>query len=454
MIKKGFVVELIVIVIICCVFLFVNLNNLTNWYFSAIGDEYAFFDYAKSIALGKSFPNIFLQRGVYDVIPVLSSYYQALSMKIFGINVFGWKASHVILISATIPAIYFLTKKMFNTITATISTSFYSSSHVLWAYTHTGYSNIESLFPTIFSLTFFAHKMFFLSGIFAGLAFYTYYISRITIFIIICWVLICRKQIKVKSALLQILLGFSILFLPFLIINRNVFFHDMFVRSVIAQNDGTYYDPRYKFIFDNIIRNGLALWHNTRSMCYVSGSMLDLLTGAFFIIGFIILLRQIIRKNVHFLMIAVFFLISFLCIAVFSPYGYTVVSRQFFIIPSAVIIAGIGVNRMVSLVKQIWMRRILLSAIIFFTFLLNAYRFFVQTPKIMPVTSEALIMKELLSDQCRENSLNIVIGAREKPFNLLHAAIKAYEIDNKTLLIEFDKKINPLSYQNSCILSL
>lgn len=453
-IKERGVLEILFLILVPSVFLALNLSNLRSWYFSAIGDEYAFFDFARAIARGETSPNIFAQRGVYNVIPVFSSYYQAFWMKLLGINVFGWKASHVILIAGTIPMFYLLIRKLLNRVTALIATSFYSSSHVIWAYTHTGYSNIESLFPFIFSLTLFAYNKFFLAGIFAGLAFYTYYISRITVVVILLWFLICRKSLNIKMALFKFFLGFGLLIIPFLVANQEVFFHDMFVRSVIGQNDPTYYGPRHKFIFDNIIRNGLAPWRNTKNMCYVSGSILDPLTGWLFIIGLLILIRRVWQKNTSYIMLGILLLTSFLTMAVFSPYGYVVISRQFFIIPPLAIFAGVAAEHLASLIKKRDAKSIFIFLIIITAFLLNCYRFFIQTPKILQITPEALTMKTLLSEQCR-NRTNIVIGTTDhSPFPLLAPTLVTYEMDKKTILLEYNQAYEINNYQADCVVRL
>jgi 4-amino-4-deoxy-L-arabinose transferase-like glycosyltransferase len=452
-IRNGSFLEILLLISIVGGFLALNLSNLKNWYFSAIGDEYAFFNFAHGIANGENSPNIFVQRGVYNTIPVFSSYYQAFWMKILGINVFGWKASHVILIASTIPAFYLLVKKLLNKITAFLATTFYASSHVIWAYTHTGYSNIESLFPLIFSLSLFVYNRFFLAGIFAGLAFYTYYISRVTIVIILFWIFARRKSLNVKKSLFQFLLGFSLLVVPFLVVNRGVFFQDMFARSVIGQNDPTYYEPRYKFVFDNIIRNGLAPWQNTKNMCYVSGSILDSITGLFLIIGLLILIIRAYQKKTAYITLGIFLFVSFLTIAIFSPYGYVAISRQFFIIPSLVITAGIGVEYAAFLIKKQRIRIVFILLVTTSALSLNYYRFFVQTPKVLQPTSEALTIKTLLSEPCRGKT-NIVIGTENhSPFPLLAPALAAYGIE-KTILLEYNQTAEINNYQANCVINL
>jgi len=444
---KKFVSENKIIFIITIVFLILNLHNLRNWYFSAIGDEYAHFDYAKSIAIGGYLPNIFSEKGVYGVIPALSSYYQAIIMKIFGINVFGWKASHILLTSTTILALYFLCKKILNKQIATLSASFYASNHLLWAYIHTGYSQTEALFPFIFSLLAFVYRRFFLCGIFAALGFYTFYTSRVTIFIVLAWLFITYRKTELKKSLLSLLAGFGILILPFLFINKDFIIQDMLKRTLIAQSDPSAYGPWYKFIFDNVIRNGLAPWYNINTWHYVSGSIVDYLTGFFLIIGLVQTLKSVKRLPAISTKLLMVYIIPFLAVAVFSPYANTAISRLHILIPAYSIFAGIGAFQLSKLIKQVHLRNIMFFFVIVIVLLLNINRFFIETPKTTESTIEAVTIKALIAS-CNNFSFPIVVGRYTKP--LLAPAIRAYDI--RAELVDYTEEIKTFDLKKSnCI---
>ena len=67
---------------------FVGLNrtDLASWYYSAIGDEYGFYDASHATATGSALPNIFSQDGVFGYHPVLSTAFRGLLMRVLGLD--------------------------------------------------------------------------------------------------------------------------------------------------------------------------------------------------------------------------------------------------------------------------------------------------------------------------------------------------------------------------------
>ena len=76
-------VDIAIVVALMAILMFLNADDLTNWYYSAIGDEYSFFDLSSQFAVeGISDP--FSQRGVYDYHPRLGLMMKSVVMKIVG----------------------------------------------------------------------------------------------------------------------------------------------------------------------------------------------------------------------------------------------------------------------------------------------------------------------------------------------------------------------------------
>ena len=105
--------------IVSLFFFFLIIFDINSWYYSAIGDEYAFFDFAKSIVLGESklsffrqsgFISILDQKGVYDLAPVATSVYQAFIMKLFGVDHRGWIISSILIVISAFVFFIFLPK--------------------------------------------------------------------------------------------------------------------------------------------------------------------------------------------------------------------------------------------------------------------------------------------------------------------------------------------------------
>lgn len=448
--------EFVTILTIAFSFITFNIFTITSWYFSAIGDEYAFFTFARGIARGSIKPNIFSQQGVYNVIPILSSYYQAFWMKVFGTNVFGWKVSHVILIALTIPSVYFIAKKLFSSFIAILGSITYASSHLVWAYVHTGYSNIEGLFPFLYSILFTIYRKYFIAGLFLGLGFFTFYTARLSFPLVLLWAILDRKTISLRRSLTRLFAGFSIFFLPYLFVNKSSFFTAMMNRSIISQSDGTYYGPWYKFILDNIVRNGIAPWYNTRNYVYVTGSLVDTISGMFLIFGIFYTLRFI-KKPIYLFTFSLFFL-PLLIISVTSPYSYVVISRYHIVIPGISLLVAVGIN---YLIKPFHIKNIhtcILIVILFSIVYLNIYRFLFISPKKMQITEEAYVMYKLTETACKYNDTNIVVGSMARsPNNLLKQVLEAYGLINKTILVEYRERysdiISKAKGQKTCIIS-
>ena len=136
------------------IFLALNVRDLENWYYAAIGDEYAFYQGARNI-LDTGISRPFSQDGVYGEHPVLNSAYQAVVMAIAGRDNVGWRFSSVLSVALTIPGIYVLGLTLGNRRVAMFSATLFAFSHYLFAYAHTGYNNIHSLAPAVWALAFF-----------------------------------------------------------------------------------------------------------------------------------------------------------------------------------------------------------------------------------------------------------------------------------------------------------
>jgi len=307
-----------------------------------------------------------------------------------------------------------------------LSSIFYASNHFLWAYAHTGYSNIEALFPFVFSLTAFTYRKFLLSGIFAALGFYTFYTSRITFIVILVLFFINRSSIKFKEAFSKFFIGFAILIIPFLIINRTTIIKSMFERSIISQNDPTVYKPIYKFILDNVVHNAIAPWYNLHSGPYTSGSLVDPLTGIFLIVGFLLIIKQFGKSSQQVLAITI---IPLLIVAISSPYGDVVVSRLHILLPAYAIISGFGCISILKLLPLNKLRNTLIFIIIMLVLYLNSYRFFIETPLKTVPTNEAFTIKALATT-CRTSSSPTVL---ENVNPLLAPALNAYQLNPKLI---------------------
>ena len=106
--------DLLVVVLVGAAYGAAVIQDLTNYYYSVIGDEYVFYWSAQRVAEGVEPANPFWQAGVYGIHPVAGTMIQSLVMSIFGIDGFGWKLSSVLIIIASFPPFYVFLKQAFS----------------------------------------------------------------------------------------------------------------------------------------------------------------------------------------------------------------------------------------------------------------------------------------------------------------------------------------------------
>lgn len=426
--------------LITVIFLIVNLSDLTYWYFSAINDEYAFFHFARSMAQGASV-NIFSQNGVYGLVPVLSSYYQGTMMKVLGIDNFGWKASIILLIAASFLPFYFFVKSKFGKIVACSSLSVLAFSYYLWAYNHTGYSNIEPIALTIFAIYYFfrgldkkSHANIFLAGVFSGLGFYTFFSSRITIVILFVFLAITSKKNSIKEAFVPLTLGFLVTFLPIGITAKSELITKMIERSV-ANPFGTNLSG-ISLIANNLWRSVLGFfWAGNfgpyTSGPHITGALIDKVSAVLFLLGFTLSLINLKVDKYKFLVI--WFILALITVGGMSQYAWTNVSRLHYLLPIISIFAGIGFDK---ISQEIFRTRLtdkvrVVLTLSFATLILfiNLYIFRVFIPNNKPMTNEALAVKELRFGECKKTETSkVVVIDKDGYYSTVAQALDSYPL--------------------------
>src|SRR5262249_16216191 len=118
--------------------------TLENWRYSFIGDEYSFYLVAYELYSGRPF-DMFWQAGVYSTHPLMGLWVPALMMRPLGADAFGWKSGLVLMAVLTIPITYLTGRWLFDRTTALAAASVVATSHYLFAYSHTGHNNIDSV---------------------------------------------------------------------------------------------------------------------------------------------------------------------------------------------------------------------------------------------------------------------------------------------------------------------
>ncbi len=162
-------------------------RDLGDWRWAGLPDESFFFATAKAIVEGRLQRFPLSESGVFGYHPVLSSYYQALFMKVFGVGVVGWRLSSAVALTISLPFAYLFTREVWNRRAAWAAAVLFGCAQVPVGFAHLGYNNAQ-VYPVILAtlgiLIWSLHHRSvtgcYVAGIIAGLGFYTFYSARLS----------------------------------------------------------------------------------------------------------------------------------------------------------------------------------------------------------------------------------------------------------------------------------
>jgi len=433
---RAVLFELLLVAALMTIFLAMNVRDLVSWQYSAIGDEYAFFSEAKGI-LKNGISRPFDQAGVYGEQPVLNSVYQAEVMRLFGADQRGWKLSSLLSVVLSIPGFYLLGRGLGGKKLAATSTVLLASSHYLFAYAHIGYNNVNAILPTVWALAFFIYGLkkgspllLYISGAIAGLGFYTYYSARVILPIMILFVLAqprCRRQML---NFWPVILGFVLAASPIFAASKT-----QVISHMVHQTSGWYSrvvtGPVGERVVDNLHNNLLAFNYNPDVFHFVSGSLLDPITGVLAVLGIGLALRYITLAP-HKLLI-LWYIVAMMATGVLSPYPMVAITRMSFVIPPLMLLAGIAAiytwNRVTASLavanrRKAWAGVFVALALVVLT--LNINRFWFESPKKSHLSQEAVAIGALRSKLCGNSIDGTIFIARETEA-LLKPAMDSFE---------------------------
>jgi 4-amino-4-deoxy-L-arabinose transferase-like glycosyltransferase len=168
-----------------------------------IGDEGNFWETARTIAVGDYKLSPF-GPGVYTF-PIASSYFQGLVMRLFGINLWGWRFSSVLAGVLTVVPLYLFTRLWFERRTAVVASFAMLMSPYFLAFVRLGYNNSQSLFAIVLTLFLWSmaikRSSYFycwLAGLAAGFSFYTYTAAQLGVIVIALTGLYILKQRRIS----------------------------------------------------------------------------------------------------------------------------------------------------------------------------------------------------------------------------------------------------------------
>jgi 4-amino-4-deoxy-L-arabinose transferase-like glycosyltransferase len=427
-------------------FFALNVRDLDGWRYAYIGDEGGFFDWAREIG-GSG--NLFSQYGPYGYHPSLSSAYQAMVMKVFGVDYFGWKMASLLSVVATFPAFYVLMRVAFGLRPAAFATLFLSASHYLFAYAHTGYDNIFALFPAVsaFALFFIGWRYassfaLFAAGMAAGLGFYTFYSARAAIVVLAVFVLTMGFRRWRPSFAGVVALGFSLAALPIFAVDKM----DV-INAMLDQSARVSAVPLWKQLLENLPRSLFAFNYNPSEGHYLAGSLMDVASAVLAVLGLSYSLSRIRSGSHRFLVI--WYTAALVATGLFSPYDRVTFERMHIVLPAMAAFAGIAVDQTLVVLEDALRSQRLkplltglaLVVLVPLVFALNIHRFWVDSARASPTHTITVAVRAVMEGPCAGNgSRNAIVTEQSQvPSAALDYVFSIYGLtDNKPALLSYE----------------
>jgi hypothetical protein len=435
-------------------FVVICLQDLDDWRWAALGDEYAFYGAARLIAEGERF-NFFSQEGVYNVHPVLSSAWQALFLKFSEGDVFAWKLSEVVLVAITLVFFYLLVHELFGWRPAAFAAGLLAASHYLIAFVHTGFNNVDALLPTVLSLWLLVVGLrrnstlaLFGAGLAAGLGFYVYYPARAAIVIIAIYLLFMGPRAWKPRILGPIALAFAMAVAPIFSIHGWTVIDAVLGQSA-AEHDPTVTGDRLARFGHNIVPSLMAFNFTPNPGRGFSGSLMDPVSAVLFVLGLGVAVAK--WRNAAWRLFLIWWFVAVAASGFASPRPEVANTRLFFALPPAIAMAGLAFDRMLLMlpwrparpVAQAGYGVACLTLLMIPVLYLNLDRVWHDTPTKYGTSVDAVVVRGVLSDECMSQPARTIV-VTPFPDGLLAPVFDSYQLGAEApLLIGFDAVVSP-----------
>jgi len=379
-----------------------------SWKYIYVGDEYAFYYFAKFIAEGKVPLKMLYEDGVYNHHPFMASLYQAILMFLTGKSYIGWRLSSTIIPVLGIIPFYLWVRLLFNKDLAVLATASYTFALPLMSFARIPHDIIHAVFP--FILTMFlieiairknSYFYTFLGAIFAGFCFYTFQTARLILPVGFFYWLFhpLRKQFSLKKVFVGALI-FVLFILPIVVGGMNSedgnFFDKMLIHTFVKAKEVRPINNNFAYMVANFIHAFFSFMINNNISHYVPFPLLDILSSIGVILGFAYLIVYF-GADWRSKFLSFSFLTSIFVIGSIHQYVYPPNTRLNFLVIIFSILAAIGLIAIISLLRNYKIfklnKKIMVYSFSLIIIFLNLYLFFIQMPLKANFSAEAIGMK-------------------------------------------------------------
>ncbi len=339
-------------------------HDLTHWRWSGTPDESRFFDVALTIAEGRWRHRALSEDGVFDYHPVLSSYYQAAFMKLFGMNIMGWRLSSAAALAASLPFLYLLGRELCSGSVGIAAALLFGSARLAVGFAHLGYNNVQVYLVVMACLGLLAWAVrqrsvtgHYLAGCLAGLGWFTFYSARLSLplALLVMWSLGALPLRRGDRARPWALLAGALLgALPLLARPHRTFAHMLLQTQakIGAEAAGTgLWEWVVRFAAavgaagQRIVQHWLlSIFHGVWSKAshFQSNPLVDPVSVTLALVGLWLSLAALARRRGGARFIAPAYLFSALAVGAFSPYDMPPLTRLLFLSPLTALLAAFG----------------------------------------------------------------------------------------------------------------
>ncbi|HXQ24367.1 MAG TPA: glycosyltransferase family 39 protein [Candidatus Acidoferrales bacterium] len=348
-------------------------HDLRDWHWSGTPDEAYFFTFAKAIAEGRNDVFPLSEHGVFGFNPVLSSYYQGAFMKLFGVNVFGWRLSSAAALAFSLPFVYLFARELWSRRAGLIAAVLLGTGQLPVGFAHLGYNNVQ-VYPVVTgALAVMAWSVrrrsltgYFVAGCIAGLGFFTYSTAILAgaLLVLLLWSL-GRRSLRTDPSLeiVALVLGGFLTALPMLV-RSGEYVADMFRLAglgsappfnAVAQGSGWLAPVLAKLahIFTLWMESVLhAPWFPCPSH-FEPRPIVDPISGVLATVGLWLGVGATIRRAGATRFLFLGYLLSAFVVGAISPYSCPALTRLLFVAPFTALFAGIALDQVLRYVAGV-----------------------------------------------------------------------------------------------------
>lgn len=339
--------------------------NINGWNYVVIGDEYSFFIEVHNILDKRTawelMSTTFDGNFVYGTHPYLSSYIHNFFMKLFDNHNFGWRFSNPVLVACSLPLFYYFFKAFVPRKVAITIVILLGFSHYLLSFSKIGYNNLQAFFimgALLASFTWAVKSMrplaFCVTGLAMGLCFYLYpaalYLVPLPVIGFLVYLPPTNKEALKRWAWMAV--SMALLFYPLVVQPE---YWEAKVAGTFLYTEASYsFGALVENVLRNVVFSGFSYLFIPEQSHFVSIGYLDLLSSVFVVIGFGVLVRNVLQRNKSAVYLIVSFLFMFLIVGATHGRNFPTTTRMFLLLPWFALFAALGLQWCLETAKSLF----------------------------------------------------------------------------------------------------